>query len=140
MAEHHMWGFDSKQKLDTLDERLVRLVNDTLKAAPFDVKVVWGYRDKEAQEMAFVSGFSTKRWPESLHNHKPCRAVDLAPIVNGRIPWKDPRPWLLLAGVMYGVAQVARIPIRWGGNWDRDEVILDDQGLDDLGHFELVDK
>lgn len=140
MAEHHKWGLDSKTKIESLDARLAKIVDDTLRACPFDVKVVWGFRDQEAQEMAYSLGTSMLRWPDSKHNQYPSSAVDLAPIVGGRIPWKDVRPWLVLAGVVHGIAQVARVPIRWGGNWDRDEVILDDQSLDDLGHFELVDK
>jgi len=140
MAETHKWGTGSKEKLETLDERWVKLLDDILCGCPFDVKIIWGFRGEEAQNDAYALGHSTKMWPHSLHNTSPSVAVDLAPIVEGRIPWKDVRPWLVLAGVVRGVARVARTEVRWGGNWDRDEVILDDQGLDDLGHFELVDK
>ena len=140
MGIDHVWSISSENRMATLDERWPKILNDVIKSAPFDVKVLCGYRDQEAQNEAYTLGNSTKQWPNSLHNTQPSTAVDLAPIVNGRIPWKDVRPWLVLAGVVRGVAQVARVDVRWGGNWDRDEVILDDQGLDDLGHFELVDK
>ncbi len=39
------------------------------------------------------------------------------------------------AGYVEGTADAHRIPIRWGGDWDRDHC-LSDQTFDDLVHFE----
>ena len=37
---------------------------------------------------------------------------------------------------LYGIGLVKHL-VRWGGNWDKDAVILHDQSFDDLPHFEL---
>lgn len=137
MGIGHYWGHESLERIGTLDPRWKSILDDVLVAVPFDVKIVFGYRGEDAQNAAYANGKSTKQWPNSVHNTYPSRAVDLAPIVNREIPWNDPRPWLVLAGAILGVARVARENVRWGGNWDCDAIILDDQDFDDLGHFEL---
>lgn len=38
---------------------------------------------------------------------------------------------------MYTAGEVSHV-LRWGGNWDQDGVILQDQSFDDMPHFELV--
>jgi peptidoglycan L-alanyl-D-glutamate endopeptidase CwlK len=139
MGVGHYWGTTSLERIDTLDPRWKGILDDVLVAVPFDVKVIWGYRGQEVQDRAYAEGKSTKQWPNSVHNKMPSRAVDLAPVVGGEIPWDDPRPWLVLAGAVLGVARVAREGIRWGGNWDSDAVMLDDQDFDDLGHFEIAE-
>lgn len=142
MGKEHNWGTKSCERIDTLDQRWKSILDDVLRAVPFDVTVVWGYRGEEAQNRAYAAGYSTKQWPNSVHNTYPSRAVDIAPLIDGQIPGygntpQDPRPWLVLAGAVLGVCSVARIGVRWGGNWDNDAVMLDDQDFDDLGHFEL---
>lgn len=139
MAAHHAWGLGSKSKIGTLDERWIPLLDDLILACPFDVTVVWGYRGRLAQERAFAEGSSTKRWPESLHNHEPSVAVDLAPYVNGRIDWgthDHGRRFYIIAGLVFALALKHELEVRWGGDWDRDGD-LDDQTFVDLGHFEL---
>lgn len=44
-----------------------------------DMTVLCGYRNEADQEDAFRRGASKLHWPESAHNHKPARAVDVAP-------------------------------------------------------------
>lgn len=145
MGKEHYWGTKSLERIDTLDPRWKSILDDVLAAVPFDIKVVWGYRGREVQDRAYAEGHSTKQWPNSLHNKMPSVAVDLAPLnANGKIPgWgdepADPRPWMVLAGAVLGVARVARVEVRWGGNWDCDAIMLDDQDFDDLGHFEITE-
>jgi hypothetical protein len=139
MAEEHQWGTESLERIGTLDERWKKVLDDALRSSPFDLRVLWGFRGEDAQNQAFTDGHSTKRWPNSRHNTFPSVAVDVVPLVDGQIPWQDVRPWIMMAGIILGIARTARIPMRWGGNWDRDEVIIVDQGFDDLGHFEILD-
>lgn len=138
MGKMHQWGEFSLEKIGTLDARWRGILSDVLAAVPFDVTVVFGFRGEDAQNAAYAAGRSTKQWPNSIHNTFPSRAVDLAPYVDGGIPWEDPRPWLVLAGAVLGVCEAARVGVRWGGNWDCDATMLDDQDFDDLGHFELA--
>jgi hypothetical protein len=142
MGANHAWGATSLERIGTLDPRWRPVLNDVLAAVPFDVTVIFGFRGEDAQNAAWAAGNSTKQWPNSIHNTMPSRAVDLAPLnADGSIPGygdapKDPRPWLVLAGAVLAAARAARMPCRWGGNWDCDAVMLDDQDFDDLGHFE----
>jgi len=84
----------------------------------------------------FDNGVSTLRWPDSKHNRKPSRAVDLQPYP---YPDYDPKLWGALgyiAGRAFALAQQEGIRIRWGGDWDGDGD-LTDQNFDDLFHIEL---
>lgn len=45
--------------------------------------------------------------------------------------------YTLLAGVILIEAQNRNVPLRWGGDWNRNWDTLDNR-FDDLGHFELV--
>jgi hypothetical protein len=138
MGQQHRWGAASLEKIGTLDPRWRGILNDVLAAVPFDVTVVYGFRGEDAQNAAFAAGNSTKQWPNSVHNTYPSRAIDLAPLdEDGSIPWNDPRPWMVLAGAVLAACRIARVGHRWGGNWDGDAVMLDDQDFDDLGHHEL---
>jgi len=37
-----------------------------------------------------------------------------------------------------GTARAHGLNLLWGGNWDADQVIIDDQNFNDLGHFEII--
>jgi hypothetical protein len=63
------------------------------------------------------------------------RAVDVAPYP---IDWNDTRRFDHFAGIVVGIAHRSGVKIRWGGNWDRDND-LNDQNFNDLVHFELID-
>jgi len=40
-------------------------------------------------------------------------------------------------GYVLGSAERLGVPLRWGGDWDRDHDVFDDQTFQDLVHFEL---
>jgi hypothetical protein len=45
-----------------------------------------------------------------------------------------------MAGRVMQEADNQKVPVRWGGNWDRDNEVVTDQKFDDLVHFEITDK
>ncbi|KKL60538.1 hypothetical protein LCGC14_2204300, partial [marine sediment metagenome] len=100
-------------------------------------------RNKRAQEKAFDEGKSEKHWPNSKHNRKPSIAVDIAPwdqsMRRGRgdIDWNNRDRFILLAGIIRGIAHKLGIAIRWGGDWDSDS-FMRDQRFHDMPHIELV--
>lgn len=102
--------------------------------ALMDFKVLQGRRTNEEQAKLFADGKSQKKAGESWHNTTPSRAVDLAPYP---IDWSDSARFILLGGIMLGIASKLDIGLRWGGDWDRDGNMRD-QKFNDLGHFELV--
>lgn len=127
----------SLKRLETCDPRLQDICQDVIRH--FDFVVVAGHRNEEDQNRAYEERKSTKRWPHSKHNTYPSIAVDLAPYKAGKgIDWEDKRGFYLLAGFIIGVAAAKGIRLRWGGDWDKDWD-LDDQDLIDLPHFEIVE-
>jgi len=132
------FGKKSRAKLDTCDTRIIAVMERAIRIVDFTV--IYGHRGKEAQNMAFDAGHSKVKFPNSKHNVIPSIAIDIAPWVNGQIPWNKPEYFYHIAGVVMCISKTICIPIRWGGNWDMDDQFVkydDDESLNDLGHFEL---
>lgn len=47
------------------------------------------------------------------------RAVDLAPLVDRQIPWKNWAKFKALADVVKACAADLGVPLEWGGDWTR---------------------
>lgn len=135
------FGRASRAQLATMDARLQRVLRRALSYGVLDFSVLEGHRGKSRQEHYFRTGRSKVRWPDGKHNPYPSKAVDLAPWVGGGIPWaeddeRELRYWQLLAGLVLAAAAEEGVELRWGGDWDGDGDLLD-QDFNDLGHFEL---
>lgn len=150
----YRFSTSSLDRLESCDIRLNRLGMGIIKL--FNITVLCGARNEEEQEAAFAAGTSKKHWGESKHNHlvkgKPrSLAFDLAPWVHGvGVEWpliSEPKIWYtkkvgrfyLMAGIAKAVADRQGIKIRWGGDWDNDNEIMDNK-FDDLGHIELIEE
>ncbi len=145
------FGTKSQNVLSTIDVRLGRAAQCVLKIRDF--AVLSGARYAEEQNELFVEGVSKKRWPDSKHNRdadgiilqrgsgRRAGAIDIAPWNTEQrvqIPWEDHKAFIHLAGAFEMACADEGIAVRWGGNWDMDEIIMDDQTFQDLGHFEIV--
>ena len=106
----------------------------------FDCVVLCGHRSKAEQDAAVAAGNSKTPWPKGKHNATPSLAADVAPFERPTQPvdWNDRERLTLFAGFVTGVACIMGISIRWGGDWDRDTQVKDND-FDDLVHFELID-
>ena len=133
----YRWGERSSNERATLHSVLQTVVDRALELSPFDLVIVHGYRNEQQQNRAYALGNTTKRWPDSLHNTFPTIAVDLAPWVNGEIPWDRPALFQIMTGCMFAAAKDLSVDLRWGGDWDSDWDLAEHR-LQDLGHFELV--
>lgn len=126
----------SQVRLDSCDYRLVKVCKRAIEI--IDFTVIYGFRGKKEQDEAFASGHSQKKWPSSLHNHSPSRAIDLTPYP---IDWSDkPKAiarFYLLGGVMMSVSNELSIPIRAGWDWNKNFDPRDERFMD-LGHYELI--
>jgi len=140
-----MPGFSksSKNKLSTCHPKLQDLMNRVIKT--YDCTIIQGHRSEKEQLVMYNMGRSKVKYGK--HNENPSMAVDVAPYVNGGIPWpdrddpsfiKDLAQFYHFAGYVLGTAESMGITIRWGGDWDRD-FYLGDQSFDDLPHFEIYD-
>ena len=126
------FGRKSRKQLKTCEKELQSLFNEVVRY--FDCSVLVGFRGENEQNTAFESGNSKVKWPNGKHNSNPSNAVDVAPYP---INWKDRERFLYFGGFVKGCAFQMGIPLRWGGDWDND-TSLSDNNFDDLVHFELV--
>lgn len=122
----------SEAKLDTCHYDLRKVFYVVVQK--YDCSILVGHRTEAEQNEAFGKGNSQVKWPDSKHNSKPSRAVDVAPYP---IDWKDRYRFAHFAGYVQGTAQMLGVGLRWGGDWDRDNDFTD-QTFDDLVHFELI--
>lgn len=128
----------SQTQLDTCHPDLQRICNEVIKV--YDFSAICGHRDKPTQQIAFDSGKSKLKFPDSKHNKMPSMAIDICP---WPINWKNVSAFKFLAGhmqmaahMLYNGGKTTHI-LRWGGDWDCDNDMTD-QKFNDLPHFELI--
>lgn len=139
--KHHRYSQASLAKLDTCDPRLKAVAMRGLELSPYDVKIVHGWRGKDVQNALRDSGVSYARWGDSPHNYMEngepfSQAIDIAPVIDGVIPWKDTHIFAVVAGAFMAAAEELSTLVIWGGDWDSDGSTKD-QTLLDYGHLEL---
>lgn len=131
------WGDRSKEVLEELDERWEPILAEARDNIG-DISLICGHRGPAEQNRAFDSGNSKVRWPDGKHNKFPSLAVDLQPYP---LPSTEYKLRIALAYLAGGIVEIARkrgITVRWGGDWDRDGDVAD-QNFDDLYHLEIVE-
>ena len=124
----------SLARLGTCDDRLIAVFNEVIKHV--DCTIISGRRGEEEQNELVRTGKSELEYPDSKHNSEPrSEAVDAAP---HPIDWKDRERATLFAGFVIGIAKAQGVTLRWGGDWDSDFQV-NDNNFDDLWHFEIVE-
>lgn len=85
-----------------------------------DFAVLEGVRSLETQRKYYKSGAS--KTMRSRHLAHPSdglsRAVDVAPLMDGKVSWAWPL-YNRLAAVVKQAALLEGVPIEWGGDWTR---------------------
>lgn len=127
---------NSRQGLSTCHLDLQDLFR-RVDALGFECTIVEGHRGQAKQNWYYKIGKSKVQWPDGNHNSTPSKAVDVAPYINGAVSWNKYH-CIYFAGVVFGIAAILGIKIRWGGNWDMDAEVVTDQDFQDLVHFELL--
>jgi len=122
----------SQLRLATCDHRLVDLFSEVIKI--MDCSILGGHRGKAAQNKYYAEGTSQVEWPYSKHNSIPSLAVDVAPYPIPR-NWA-PEDFIYLAGVVKAVAYSQDLSIRWGGDWNANDTLMDEK-WPDLSHYEI---
>lgn len=124
------------------------LIFDTVLALGYDHSLVESYRTKERQHGFFISKpqLSKIDYP-TVHNTRPCLAVDSYPFMNNKIVFgntsEEIRQCHNFAGYVTGVSDLLFLEkkithkLRNGDDWDGDKNI-NDQTFMDICHFELV--
>ena len=134
----HKLSNSSKQKLNQAHILLQLLCNKAIKVSPVDFGITYTHRSVQEQNKLFREGKSKLDGINKMskHNYLPSLAFDVVIYVNGKVTWQK-EYYIMLAGVMFTCAAELGIKIRWGGNFDMDDEILE-QDFDDLCHFELM--
>lgn len=144
------WDARSLKQRDTLMGSLRLVMDDALRISDVPFQIVQGARTIEEQQRYFNDGKSKinprdyptreKLYAAAKHVTGPgmplSRAVDIIIDVKGKE--YDKAHMCYVAGVVMAIARLRGIPVRWGGNWDRDGELLSDQKLIDMPHFELT--
>lgn len=144
------FGKKSKKQLNTCHKDLQLIMNESLKVSEVDFAANEGHRSDKLQLKYFLQGYSKldPRDPEkkkkAKHLKDPSQAVDIKVYVKGRPDLVyDKKHLCYLAGIIMTTAKrlLAEKKIthklRWGGNWDKDGIILYDHTLQDYPHYEI---
>ncbi len=123
------FGRVSRKRLKGINVKLVNVLNELIKI--MDVTIIEGIRTEERQKELLEKGATKVKYSKHMEG----KAVDVAPYP---IDWNDRERFHYMGGMVRGIGQQLGIKIRWGGDWDSDGEIKDNN-FDDLVHIELRD-
>jgi peptidoglycan L-alanyl-D-glutamate endopeptidase CwlK len=145
----YKFGKTSNERLKDVHIELVKVLQEAVKVSDIDFAITEGHRSITRQKQLFDEGKSkidgvTRK---GKHNYFPSLAVDIAvyhPDLETRKKLLyDKASLSFIAGIiqstavkLYEAGIISHL-VRWGGNWDKDGVIIQDQSFIDLPHFEL---
>lgn len=139
---------ESEKLLAELDPRLAKVLRLARDYTPFSWRVVQTARTIEQQRTYFREGKSKVNpdayqsmgdlYAAAKHITGPgmpkSRAADLA--IVGKEPYNE-AALTYLAGIIRCIAQQLGLKVRWGGDFDRDGVLLETGTFKDLPHHEI---
>lgn len=105
-------GTRSLARLEGVHPDLVRIVKKAAAISDLDFTVLEGLRTVERQKQLFAQKATKTMNSRHLTGH----AVDLAPMIGGKISWDWPL-YNRLAKTVKAAAAVERLPVQWGGDW-----------------------
>ena len=135
-----VFGQRSLDRLNGVNTRLVSVVHRALELSTVDFTVVEGLRSKQRQAQLYAQGRTTAgkivTWTLKS-KHIDGLAVDLAPVMDGKIDWNDSAKFNAIGAAMMQAAKELGVSIRWGKDWNANGII-GERGESDSPHFELV--
>ena len=105
-------GARSLGRLEGVHPDLVRIVKKAAAMSNLDFTVLEGLRTFERQRQLVAEGASKTLKSRHLTGH----AVDLAPMIGGKISWDWPL-YNRLAKIVKAAAAEEKLPLTWGGDW-----------------------
>ena len=127
----YKFGSRSRKQMENIHPDLKKVLNEVIKYV--DCSVLEGQRSAERQNKLFEEGRTKVKYPNGRHNANPSRAVDVVPYP---IDWDDRERFHLFAGFVLGIAKSMGINLRWGGDWNQNFEVDDNQFVD-FPHFEI---
>lgn len=105
-------GQRSLTRLEGVHPDLVRVVKKAAILSNLDFTVLEGLRSADRQKQLVSQGASKTMNSRHLTGH----AVDLAPMIGGKVSWDWPL-YHKLAKVIKAAAADEKVPLQWGGDW-----------------------
>jgi len=105
-------GQRSLSRLEGVHPDLVRVVKKAAVLSDLDFTVLEGLRAVERQKQLVSHGASKTMNSRHITGH----AVDLAPMIGGKIRWDWPL-YHKLAKIVKAAAADEKVPLVWGGDW-----------------------
>ena len=106
-------GERSRKNLQGVHPDLVKVIERAIQITKQDFTVIEGLRTLERQKELLAKGASKTLRSRHLTGH----AVDIVPIVDGRISW-DWKFYSEVRNAMMTAAAELKVDIEWGGNWE----------------------
>lgn len=106
------FGQRSLDRMKGVHPDLVRVMKAALATSPIDFMVLEGVRTLTRQRQLFAAGATKTMNSRHLTGH----AIDIAPIINGKISWDWPL-YYRIAAVVKEAAKAQGVKIEWGGDW-----------------------
>jgi peptidoglycan L-alanyl-D-glutamate endopeptidase CwlK len=105
-------GARSLSRLEGVHPDLVRVVKTAAAMSDLDFTVLEGLRTPARQRELMKQGATKTLNSRHLTGH----AVDLAPLLGGKVSWDWPL-YHRLAKIVKAAAAAENVPIQWGGDW-----------------------
>jgi peptidoglycan L-alanyl-D-glutamate endopeptidase CwlK len=105
-------GQRSLSRLDGVHPDLVRVVKKSAAMSDLDFTVLEGLRTLDRQRKLLAEGATKTLNSRHITGH----AVDLAPLIDGKVSWDWPL-YHRLAKIVKAAAADENVPITWGGDW-----------------------
>lgn len=105
-------GARSLSRLQGVHPDLVRVVKRAAAMSDLDFTVLEGLRTVERQKELFKQGATRTMNSRHLTGH----AVDLAPMLDGKVSWEWPL-YHRLAKIVKAAAAAEGVAVTWGGSW-----------------------
>ncbi len=106
------WNETSKKQLDGVHPHLQAVMNRALSKSDLDLRVLEGMRTLARQKVLLAQGATRTLNSRHLTGH----AVDVAPLIDGKVSWDWPL-YHKIAATVKAAAKELNIPIEWGGDW-----------------------
>ena len=105
-------GTRSLSRLEGVHPDLVRVVKKAASMSDLDFTVLEGLRTVARQKQLFAQKATKTMNSRHITGH----AVDLAPMLGGKVSWDWPL-YDRLADIVKAAAVAENVPITWGGDW-----------------------